>query len=139
MGGAPWGKRLTSGFHILLSALSIALLGMLSWGFIHGNLVATSVAGVGLATIITMASSSLLAADDRRSQATERTLRVASATGFHMRGGLTPEACRAVCQLLLPETEATAIAMTDAHETLAYVGAGSSGACRALLRLSAPG
>ena len=83
---------------------------------------------MGLATIITMASSSLLAADDRRSQATERTLRVASATGFHMRGGLTPEACRAVCQLLLPETEATAIAMTDAHETLAYVGEGSYGA-----------
>ena len=128
MGGAPWGRRLTSGFHILLSVLSIALLGMMSWGFIHGNLVATSVAGVGLATIITMASSSLLAADDRRSQATERTLRVASATGFHMRGGLTPEACRAVCQLLLPETEATAIAMTDAHETLAYVGEGSYGA-----------
>ena len=94
----------------------------------RGNLLATVLGGVGLATIITMASSSLLLSDDQRSQATERTLRVASATQYHMRGGLTPEACRAVCQLLLPETEATAIAMTDAHETLAYVGEGSYGA-----------
>ena len=123
--GQNW---LTSSFHLLLSALAIALLGMLSWGLIAGNLPATIVAGVGLATVITMASSNLLASDDQRSQATERTLRVASATATHMRGGLTPEGCRAVCRLLLPETEATAIAMTDTRETLAYVGEGSYGA-----------
>ena len=128
MGGASWSQRFDNGFHILLSALSVTLLCVLSWGFIHGNLVSAFVAGVGLATIITMASASLLAADDHRSQATERMLRVASATGLHMRSGLTPEGCRSVCQLLLPETDATAIAMTDTHETLAYVGEGSYGA-----------
>ena len=115
------------GFHILLSVLAIALVGTLSWGLIRGNLAAVVVAGVGLATIITMASSSLLANDDQRSQATERTLRVASGTQYHMRGGLTPTGCRAVCQLLLPETEASAIAMTDTEQTLAYVGEGSYG------------
>ena len=128
MGGSSRKQRLIISYHVILSALAILFVGVLSWGLMGGNLVAVVVAGVGLATIITMASSNLLASDDQRSQATERTLRVASATQYHMRGGLTDEGCRAVCQLLLPETDATAIAMTDTHKTLAYVGEGSYGA-----------
>lgn len=128
MGGGSSKYQNFSGIHVLLSALALVLVGILSWGLIKGNIVATVVAGVGLATVITMASSNLLALDDHRSQATERTLRVASATQYHMRGGLTEEGCHAVCQLLLPETDATAIAMTDTHKTLAYVGEGSYGA-----------
>ena len=103
------------------------LLGALSWGLMAGNIVSTIVAGVGLATVITTASFSLLASDDRRSQTTESILRMASATQFHMRGGLTAEGCQAVCRLLLPETAATAIAMTDNHETLAYAGEATYG------------
>ena len=113
--------------HLLLSVLTIALMALLSWGLVKANLPATVVAGVGVATVITMASPSLLASDNQRSQSTERTLRVASATQYHMRGGLTEEGCRAVCKLLLPETDATAIAMTDTHKTLAYVGEGAYG------------
>ena len=111
-----------SGGHLLLSLMAVVLMGLLSWGLITANLPATVVAGVGIATVITMATPGLLESEDQRSQATERTLRVASATQYHMRGGLTSEGCRAVCQLLLPETEATAIAMTDMHETLAFAG-----------------
>ena len=114
--------RLSGGFHILLSVLAVVLLGTLSWGLMAGNIVSTVIAGVGLATVITTASFSLLASDDRRSQTTESILRMASATQFHMRGGLTAEGCQAVCRLLLPETAATAIAMTDNHTTLAYAG-----------------
>ena len=121
-------QRKVSGVHLILSMSVVVLLLLLSWGLIAGNLLATMLAGVGIAMTITLASSSLLAADDQRSQETERTLRVASATQYHMRSGLTEEGCRAVCQLLLPETEAVAIAMTDTHETLAYVGEGSYGA-----------
>ena len=128
MGGGSSKNQYFTGFHVLLSAATLTLVGILSWGLIKGNIVATVVAGAGLATVITMASSNLLAFDDHRSQATERTLRVASATQYHMRGGLTEEGCRAVCQLLLPETDATAIAMADPHKTLAYVGEGSYGA-----------
>ncbi len=127
-GGDKWTSQVIGGsFHLVLSALAVALLGALSWGLIRGNLLSAVIAGVGLATVITTAAASLLATDDHRSQATERTLRVASATQFHMRSGMTPEACRSVCQLLLPETDATAIAMTDTHQTLAYVGDGSYG------------
>ena len=113
--------------HLGLSLMTVALLGVLSWGLIASNLPAVIVSGVGIATVMTLSSSLLLASDDQRSQATERTLRVASATQYHMRGGLNPEDCRAVCQLLLPETEAVAIAMTDMHNALAYVGEGSYG------------
>ena len=116
---------LESGEHLLLSAMAVILMGLLSWGLITANLPATVVAGVGIATVITMATPGLLASEDQRSQATERTLRVASATQYHMRGGLTEEGCRAVCQLLLPETDATAIAMTDTHRTLAFAGNGN--------------
>ena len=127
MSSADRNQFLPDGFHLFLSIVTVAMLGVLSGGLIKANLIAVVLAGVGLATVITMASSSLLASDDQRSQATERTLRVASATQYHMRGGLTPEGCRAVCQLLLPETEASAIAMTDTEKTLAYVGEGAYG------------
>lgn len=60
--------------------------------------------------------------DEMRSQATERTLRTASMTLEHMRGGLSQENCEAVCELLLPETKAMAVAMTDRTTILAYVG-----------------
>ncbi len=119
--------RRIGGIHLTLSAVTLICLTLLSWGLVTGHLLGTMFSGVGLAIVITLASSSLLLSDDQRSQATERTLRVASATQYHMRGGLTPEGCRAVCQLLLPETEAVAIAMTDTEETLAYVGEGAFG------------
>lgn len=60
--------------------------------------------------------------DEMRSQATERTLRTASMTLEHMRGGLSQANCRAVCELLLPETKAMAVAMTDRSNVFAYVG-----------------
>lgn len=127
MMGALLNRRL-GGLHVLLTAGVLMLLLLLSWGLTVGNLIATMVAGVGVAMAITVGSSSLLAFDDQRSRATERTLRVASATQYHMRAGLTADGCRAVCQLLLPETEAVAIAMTDTRSTLAYVGEGAYGA-----------
>ncbi|MGN0286619.1 MAG: histidine kinase [Atopobiaceae bacterium] len=105
-----------------LVLVSLAMLGLLSWGISQSNLIACMIAGAILAVAIVMAGSVLLMPDDLRSQATERTLRLASSTLSHMRGGLTPENCTAVCQLLLPETQASAIAMTDASHVLAYVG-----------------
>lgn len=127
MTGGRFGRDF-GGLHALLGTWVILLLLLLSWGIIRGNLLATVISGVCIALVITVASSSLLSFDDQRSRATERTLRVASATQYHMRAGLTAEGCRAVCQLLLPETEAVAIAMTDTRTTLAYVGEGSYGA-----------
>ena len=61
--------------------------------------------------------------DIRNSQATEHILGLASQTLDHMRSGLTQRSCSDVCRLLLPETTAIAVAMTDRESVLAYVGA----------------
>ena len=61
--------------------------------------------------------------DMHNSQATEHILSLASRTLDHMRAGLTQKSCRDVCRLLLPETTAIAVAMTDAERVLAYEGA----------------
>ena len=111
-----------SAVHVFLAVATVLLLALLSWGLISSNLVAAVLAGAGLAIDIVIAGSSLLIPDDLRSQATERTLRVASGTLSHMVDGLTPESCASVCQLLLPETTASAVAMTNVTETLAFVG-----------------
>lgn len=58
----------------------------------------------------------------RDSQVTEHLLKLASATLDHMRGGLSRQSCQDVCRLLLPETTAIAIAMTNTERVLAYEG-----------------
>ncbi len=68
----------------------------------------------------------LLAPDALRSQATNRTLRMVSSTLDHMSGGLNEQNCQATCEVLLPETGAMAIAMTNRTHVLAYVGEGQA-------------
>ncbi len=103
-------------------AVAVSMLLLLSWGISTGNLVAAMVSGAFLAIDIVLSGSVVMVPDNLRSQATERTLRLASSTLAHMRDGLTPENCTAVCQLLLPETQACAISMTDTESVLAFVG-----------------
>lgn len=109
------------GFVIVGIIATLALIvTMLIMGY--DTLMAPMFAGSGLAVIAMIAASMLNAPDDLQSQATERILRTTSNTLIHMREGLTSESCQATCLLLLPETQATAIAMTDTDYTLAYVG-----------------
>ncbi len=108
--------------YLVLGLIVLVLFALLMWGIATSSIIATMFAGAGMAVCIVLVGSSILVPDTLRSQATERTLRVCSATLAHMRGGLTEENCQAVCQLLLPETEASAIAMTDSQRVLAYVG-----------------
>lgn len=68
----------------------------------------------------------LVVPDELRVSATQRTLRLTSNVLAHTSGGLTKENCQAICQLLLPETKAMAVAMTDTEVVLAYVGESSS-------------
>lgn len=105
---------------LFVSALVLVLL--LVWGVAHSNLLSALFAGVMLAIVVAWSTAQLISPVDKRLQATERTLRVASATLVHMADGLSEQGCMAVCQLLLSETAANAIAMTDTRTTLAYVG-----------------
>ena len=106
----------------LLIAGLVCLMLLLAWGIIESNIVAAMLSGAGLAVIIVLGGSILLVPDNTRPQATERMLMVASNTLEHLRGGLTAENCAAVCQLLLPETTAQGIAITDTERVLAYEG-----------------
>ena len=47
---------------------------------------------------------------------------MATSTLEHLRGGLTPENAQAICVLLLPETNAAGVAITDTKRVLAYEG-----------------
>ena len=105
-----------------LLAVVFLLVFLLIWGVAHSNLLSALLAGVMLALVVAWSGVQLVSPVDKRLQATERTLRVASATLAHMTDGLSEQGCMAVCQLLLSETAASAIAMTDTRTTLAYVG-----------------
>ena len=100
----------------------IGLLLLLAWGIIDSNILAAMLSGAGLALVIVLGGSILLVPDNTRPQATERMLSVASNTLDHLYGGLTMDNCAAVCQLLLPETTAQAIAITDTERVLAFEG-----------------
>lgn len=105
-----------------LFVFALVLVLLLVWGVAHSNLLSALFAGVMLAIVVAWSTAQLISPVDKRLQATERTLRVASATLVHMADGLSEQGCMAVCQLLLSETAASAIAMTDTRTTLAYVG-----------------
>lgn len=105
-----------------LFVFALVLVLLLVWGVAHSNLLSALFAGVMLAIVVAWSTAQLVSPVDKRLQATERTLRVASATLVHMADGLSEQGCMAVCQLLLSETAANAIAMTDTRTTLAYVG-----------------
>lgn len=107
---------------IALLLCALALAGGLAWS-VRDGLVATAVlAGCGLAAVIVTSGAISLSPEDSRVESTERTLRVATNTLSHLRGGLTEENARAICALLLPETSAEGIAITDREVVLAYEG-----------------
>ncbi len=109
-------------FLLILLLVIVTLMVVLGWGITMQSALATGIVGAALAVVVVLGGLSLIYPDTLRSRATERTLRVASNTLDHMRNGLSPESCEAVCKLLLPETEAQALSMCDTKEVLAYVG-----------------
>ena len=111
---------------LLLTCTTILVMVAFGWSIRDNNIFVAALCGVLLAALIILVGSGRLVPNDTRSQATERTLRVASNTLEHLRGGLTAENAQALCQLLLPETNAGGIAITDTTKVLAADGAVSS-------------
>ena len=106
----------------LLAVCAVVLAVLLVHSLQDGLVVTALLVGCGLAFVIVLSGAVNVVPEDTRSEATERTLRVATNTLAHLRGGLTPENARAICTLLLPETSAAGIAVTDTKEVLAYEG-----------------
>ena len=109
----------------LLVLLGVAFAALLANG-VHAERVDLAIiAGTGAAFVMVMGATLNMVPDPTRSRATERTLSMASNTLLHLRDGLTPQNANAICALLLPETSASAIALTDCERVLAYVGDGA--------------
>lgn len=115
-------ERLSHWANFLVVAMLIITLALLSWGITSNNLWATMLAGSLLALVIVFGGSVVLVPDDIRSQAMGRTMHVASSMLESMRDGLTAKSCNDVCQIILPETEAQGISLTDTATVLGYAG-----------------
>ena len=109
---------------LVVGSILVCYMVWLAWCMGSSRLVMLS--ATGLVFMLPADIVMIFAPDDLRSRATERTLRMASTTLDKMVSGLTPESCLSVCQVLLPETSAVALAMTDTEKVLAYVGQNSS-------------
>ena len=83
---------------------------------------ALGMAIVTLVLVVVAWVAMLVVPEQMRTSATERTLRLVSSALSHVEGGLTPDNCQAICELLLPETHAMAVAMTDTKRVTGYVG-----------------
>ncbi len=107
---------------VALLAVAVVVLLAFAWSIKIDNVAIAVVCGCVLASSVVLGSTVHLVPDDTRSQATERTLRVATNTLEHLRGGLTAENAQAICQLILPETNAEGVAITNTTNVLACLG-----------------
>jgi two-component system sensor histidine kinase LytS len=108
--------------NVVLSAVTAGLLLLVAWGVAEGNVIASMLSGAGLAVVIVAFGTINLVPDTMRAEATERTLAIASETLRSCNHGLTPDNAARICRLLLPETAAVGIAVTNTKKVLAYEG-----------------
>ena len=87
------------------------------------NILVASVALAGMVTVAFAIIRSSFSPDKLRAQQTNKTLSLASQTLVYMRGGLSEQNCQEVCNILLPECQAMAVAMTEDKVVLGYAGA----------------
>lgn len=109
-----------------LAAGTIAAILMVVWAISMQNIGHTVLALIILCALIVADIAVMLLPQEVQTNATERTLRMASVALENLKGGLTNENCQAICEQLLPETGAMAVAMTDTELVRGYAGEGAS-------------
>lgn len=112
---------------VLIGAL-IVLSVVTIWGLAAPH-VSRWVSIAGLVGIITVALSLVVARfatrpDHVRALQSHMILEVANAALSHLRQGLNPVSAQAVCEIVLAETEAAAVAITDTTDVLGFAGIG---------------
>lgn len=114
-------------FEILCLCLALlcgCVLGWAMFGEEHNYLV-LALSGA-LFTMFLMITIALMLDPDRvRARQATSMLDLASSTLETMQGGFTSESAQKVCELLLPASSASAVAITDKEHVLGYYGAGS--------------
>ncbi len=116
-------KRRALAETILTTIVAILVL-VLAWSLLadETTMLIPAVAAVGLTVIAFATVRSTISPDRVRAIQTNRTLKVASKTLQHLQGGMENGDTQAVCEVLLPETQAMAIAMTDKKKLVGYSG-----------------
>ena len=103
------------------------LLGLLALEFVSNpNPVPAVITIAGLVLLCFFFAYVFVTPDDFALSATDRTLGIASKIFVHTRHGLTPEATLGACQIILPETLASAICITDGRAVVASWGEDSN-------------
>ena len=104
---------------VLAVVLALYLIGSLVAG---RERLSTVIASISLCLLLTVFVYLTLNPDSLRSQYTKRTLSVASEMLQNMVGGLDEENAKTICELLLPETKATTVIITDEKAVLGSAG-----------------
>lgn len=117
-------SRRTSLIDTILTTIVAVLVLATVWGFVSGD-TDSLIPAVGITGLVVVGFAlirSSLSSDHRRAIQSNNTLKLASQTLEHMREGLSPESAQAVCELLLPNTGAGAVSITDTTEILGFCG-----------------
>lgn len=111
---------------VLLALCVPMLLALLVWDLVaNPNPVPAVITIAGLVLLCFFFSYVFVVPDDLTSSATDRTLSIASKIFTHTRHGMTPDAMLSTCQIILPETLASTILVTDGRQVIACWGEGS--------------
>lgn len=87
------------------------------------NWIVLSICIVGIIAMVVLLLRHTVNPDRLRARQSERMLNIATSTLTYMRTGLNFESVEAVCRLILPATNANAVAITDDKIILGYAGA----------------
>ncbi len=112
---------------VLLGLCVPMLFALLAWDIVAEvpNPVPAVVTIAGLVLLCFFFSYVFVIPDDLTSSATDRTLAIASKIFVHTRNGMSPAVALDTCQIILPETMASAMCITDGSQVLASWGEGS--------------
>ncbi|MDO5044027.1 MAG: histidine kinase [Coriobacteriia bacterium] len=107
----------------ILTTIVAILVMTLVWGLLSGAaIIYPGVAAIGLVIIAFVVIRSTLSPDQVRATQISKTLKFASQTLEHMRSGLDSDSAQAVCDILLPSSQARAISITDTQTHLGFTG-----------------
>ena len=88
----------------------------------HPDLVVMVLSGISFLASFIIAIGLIIDPDTVRARQTDEVLNLASSTLACMQDGLTVDSAQKVCDLLLPATSASAVAITDKEYVLGYAG-----------------
>jgi two-component system sensor histidine kinase LytS len=112
---------------LLVAAISLLVLGAIVGFFVTvPRLVGISaVAGLTIVAAVSVIGRFVTRPDRLRARQSHQTLEIVNRSLPHLRRGLDPHTARAVCEIILAESDAVAVAITDTQTILGFAGIGA--------------